>query len=78
MTAEEWYTAGFHDLVCVTPPDVDLDSASSIKPDSRGKAPGRMKGKAWTGYGWAKHDAMPSDVRKWDTWGANVGLKARN
>lgn len=78
MTASKLYTSGFTDLVSVVPPDAEISDTSSLSPDTRGKVPGkrRLDG-TWCGYPFTRDDPpTEADVAKWESWGANIGLRA--
>lgn len=78
MNAVKLFTAGYHDLVAVIPPNVDLAPNTSVKEKSRGKVPGlrRLDGR-WYGYNFTEADAPDlRKAREWDSWRANVGLWA--
>ncbi len=71
------YTAGYDDLISVTPPGAALAPGSKIAPTSLGKAPGRkLSSGLWAGYAWRDHTATLDDVRQWEADGANIGLRA--
>ena len=68
---------GFDDLVCITPPDCELSSASSIQQRDRGKAPGIRKSNGkWTGYSWCSGKPSRSEIKQWRGWNANFGLRS--
>lgn len=78
MTATALFNAGWTDLVSVVPPEGKLSANSKIKPESRGKAPGRYGMNGWHGYGWRDSDTSAFDAGQMDRWGANIGLKAKH
>ena len=66
------FNQGFTDLVAVVPPDGILSPNSRIKPEARGKVPGRRGSDGlWHGYSFVKEKVAPADL---DAWGANIGL----
>ncbi len=76
MSATEFFNAGFTDLVPVIPPDVKLSKNSSIKPQSRGKVPGKFGPYGWYGFsGWQTFETEIQSVKRWERWGANIGLR---
>lgn len=76
MTAAELYAAGYTDLVSVIPPDGRMSPSSRIRPEARGKSPGKkyISG-LWGGYNWLQPPTGP-DVERMDRDGANIGLQA--
>src|SRR6266545_5669827 len=79
MTAPtQLYKAGYHDLISVIPPGAPLSPTSTIAAESRGKVPGRrLSDGLWAGFAWRTHETTFSDVQRWETDGANIGLRAR-
>lgn len=78
MTASKLFEAGYTDLVSVVPPKARLAPTTSLKLDARGKVPGkrRLDGR-WVGYPWLKDDPpSPRDIAEWESWNANIGLRA--
>jgi P4 family phage/plasmid primase-like protien len=74
--AERLFTAGFTDLIPVIPPGAALTPKSKIAPDSIGKIPGeRLDNGLWRGFNWRALQPTIEDVRAWQQWGANVGLR---
>lgn len=75
MSFSEWMARGFVDVIPVVPPGATLSSYAKIRPEDRGKAPGRRTDTGdWTGLpSWATIAADAS----WDAWGANIGLRTR-
>lgn len=76
MSARQLYDAGFTDLVSVVPPKAELAPTTTLKPESRGKAPGiQRRDGLWVGYSWVTTDPpTEAQITKWDKVGANVGL----
>lgn len=71
-----FWDAGFRDLVPVIPPGAPLSAATKIKPEARGKAPGRMNQQGlWSSFDWRAHVADSVDLVRWGQMGASVGLK---
>ena len=72
------YQSGFTDIVSVVPPGATISSTSKIRDNMRGKVPGLRKSDGtWIGYrGFTDPDngATPEKAKRWDEWGANVGL----
>jgi putative DNA primase/helicase len=74
---ERMFTAGLTDLVPVIPPGASLAPSSQVSPSSIGKIPGRrLDNGLWVSGPWREWTATIDDVRRWRTWGANVGLRA--
>jgi hypothetical protein len=71
MSATKLYAAGFRDLVSVIPPDAQLSPNTNVRPESRGKAPGKRSNGHWAGYAFTKDKVTPKTI---ESWGANVGL----
>lgn len=78
MTATDLYKAGYQDLVSVVPPGAKLAPNTTLKREARGKVPGRRRiDGTWVGYPWLNEDPpTPADVAQWESWGANIGLRA--
>jgi P4 family phage/plasmid primase-like protien len=76
MKATDLYKHGYRDLVSVIPPEASLSPQSKIKPDSRGKAPGRRGPHGWAGYPWQQETCSAADVERMERDHANVGLAA--
>jgi len=74
VSATQLYDAGYTELVSVIPPDGALVEGSKIDPSQRGKCPGRLGAGGWHGYAFTANLPTETDTRKWETWGANVGL----
>ena len=68
---------GYTDLISVIPPGSALTPESKIDPAAIGKIPGVRAGSGlWHGYDWRKAPAPGLDtLRRWEQWGANVGLR---
>jgi len=80
VTARKLYDAGFTPLVSVVPPDARLAPTTGLKPEVRGKAPGkcRLDG-CWVGYNFnADGEPTERDIVEWGRWGSNIGLQAAN
>jgi RecA-family ATPase len=73
-----WAAAGFtSDLVPIIPPDAPLSASSTIRPEDRGKAPGRKNGEGtWAGFDWRSREASEQDLAAWAQMGAGAGLRA--
>jgi P4 family phage/plasmid primase-like protien len=76
MTATELFNKGYRDLVSVIPPGANLSPQSKVKPDSRGKAPGRRGASGWAGYPWQGTPCTPAEAERMERDKANVGLAA--
>ena len=73
----EYWEAGFTGIIPVIPPDAPLSAASKIKPEDRGKVPGRLNGQGtWGGFDWLRHQTSEQDLAAWARMGASVGLRA--
>lgn len=75
---QAWVAAGFpaSSILSVTPPGCPLAETSEIRPDDRGKAPGRRnRVGSWGGYDWRAYAASAADLDAWDAARANIGLK---
>ena len=75
----EYSEAGFTGIIPVIPPDAPLSAASpsKIKPEDRGKVPGRLNGQGtWGGFDWLQHETSAQDLAAWARMGASVGLRA--
>jgi hypothetical protein len=78
-----WHEAGFtSELLPIIPPGVELTANSTVRPQDRGKAPGEKHPKIGKWHGlegkWSEElNATPGDLKKWDAWGASVGLQSR-
>lgn len=75
MKPTELYDLGYTDLVSVIPPTAPIAPTSRIRPEQRGKVPGRKVERGWAGYDWLKHVATRDDVVQWERDGANIGIK---
>lgn len=77
ITPLKLYAAGYRDLISVIPPGASLAPGSKIIPSSVGKVPGRkIAGGRWAGFGWRKHETTAEDIERWESDGANFGLRA--
>lgn len=76
MKPTEIFDLGFTGLVSVIPPTAPIAPTSRIRPEQRGKVPGRKVSQGWAGYDWLDHTATREDVERWERDGANIGLKA--
>jgi P4 family phage/plasmid primase-like protien len=76
MHASQLYMKGYKELVSVIPPEANLSPQSKIKPDSRGKAPGRRGPHGWAGYPWQGAPCTEADAERMDRDHANIGLAA--
>lgn len=78
MSARKLFVAGYRDLVSVVPPDATIAPTSTLKPEARGKVPGKRRYDGlWVGYPFTKDDPpSPQDIAEWEAWGANFGLRA--
>ena len=71
------YERGYHLLVSVIPPDAPLSPGSHIRPEQRGKVPGRkLANGTWAGYGWLTTPTDLAMVKQWANDGANIGMLA--
>lgn len=73
-----WSRLGFGaDLLPIVPPDAEIHPDSKVRPEHRGKVPGRRGAHGlWTGYAdWRHGTAGPGDWAAWDRMGASVGLR---
>jgi len=77
ITPSHLFTAGYHDLISVIPPGASLAPGSKIATASLGKVPGhKISERSWAGFDWRNHNTTEHDVRRWESDGANVGLRA--
>ena len=77
ISAVDFWARGFVDLVPVIPPGATIAPSSAIPIASLGKVPGRKNASGvWTGLPWQQYRATEADVQKWQSDGANTGLKA--
>jgi P4 family phage/plasmid primase-like protien len=77
VSAVKLYEAGYTDLISVVPPGAPLSESSKIKPKQLGKVPGRKGKDGWYGFGgWQllSRKVQLADAKRYDKWGANVGL----
>lgn len=66
------------DALPIIPPAAALHPESKVRPEDRGKVPGRFDGERWAGFGgWNVVAATARDLALWASWGANTGLQAR-
>jgi hypothetical protein len=73
----EYWAAGFTGIIPVIPPDAPLSAASKIKPEDRGKVPGRLNGQGtWGGFDWLHHETSEPELGAWERMGASIGLRA--
>ena len=76
-TFADYWDAGFTGVIPVIPPDAPLSAASKIKPEDRGKVPGRLNGQGtWGGFDWLHHETREADLAAWTRMGAGIGLRA--
>ena len=74
----DWAAAGF-DVIPVIPPGAKLSPASKVRPEDRGKVPGRLNGSGcWSSFDWISHQVTGADLAAWDQSGASTGVKAGN
>jgi len=74
--ATRLFDAGFHDIISVIPPNVNISPYSKISPSQAGKVPGTLGRHGWRGFpGWQKHPSAKEDAAAWDESGSNVGLR---
>jgi len=78
MSATKLVQQGWTDLVSVIPPEGKLLPSSKIKPESRGKVPGRFKAGGWVGYDWKNTQLEAFDIGQIDRHNANIGLKSKH
>jgi P4 family phage/plasmid primase-like protien len=69
------YEAGYTDLVCVAPPGVKVSKNSGLKENDLGKRPAKRGSHGWYGYGWQTDEPSVEDLRRWQEWNANLGLR---
>lgn len=75
MQGTELFSAGFHHLVSVVPPDATLSPQSKLQEKDRGKSPGVRNGHGqWGGYPWLKANVSAALVAQWEADGAGFGL----
>jgi putative DNA primase/helicase len=76
-TFADYWDAGFTGVIPVIPPDAPLSAASKIRPEDRGKVPGRLNGQGtWGGFDWLHHTTREADLAAWTRTGAGIGLRA--
>lgn len=78
-----WHSAKFTtELLPIIPPTAELRAGSTIRPEYRGKTPGvQNQDGTWSGLGgkWStEFKAELADVKRWQAWGASVGLQGRD
>jgi hypothetical protein len=62
---------GLTGIIPVIPPDAALSAASKIRPEDRGKVPGRLNGQGtWSGFDWLRHQTSEQDLAAWARMGA--------
>jgi hypothetical protein len=73
-----WAAAGFADeIIPIIPLDAPLSLSSKIRPEDRGKIPGRQNGEGtWGGFDWLCHKTTEHDLAAWTASGAGIGLRA--
>lgn len=79
ILAGDLHRGGYgEDLVSVIPPVGKLSPNSKIKPESMGKAPGRLNAvDEWAGAAsWNDHRTTRAEAQEMDDTGASVGLRA--
>lgn len=72
----QWFDAGYHELVPVVPPDAHVLPDSYVA-KGKGKAPGmKFPSGLWGGFkGWSTHQVTATDLVAWHAWEASVGLR---
>ncbi len=78
--ARWWVGFQGSELLPIIPPNAQLSPDSKVSLDNRGKTPGKFTSGGWVGLGgtWStKLRAEKNDVKRWDHWGASVGLQTR-
>jgi hypothetical protein len=79
----KWYKPGGFttELMPIIPPDAPLTEGSTVSLDNRGKVPGVLtQGNTWSGFGgkWAVElFPKPPRLKKWQSWGAGIGMQGR-
>ena len=81
MNFRKWFEAGFRDLIPIIPPEGELNPFSKVKPEQRGKVPGRKRPDGtWTGMkAWIEHPTSRPDCDVWNGWydgPRSIGLRA--
>lgn len=73
---ERLFLAGYTDVIPLIPPGATLAPTSKIVPSQLGKIPGRRtENGLWVGVNWREIHATIEDVRTWQQWGSNLGLR---
>jgi hypothetical protein len=63
-------------LIPVTPPGCTISPRSDIRPEDRGKAPGKLNALGqWSSWNWGAHETTEADCARWHASGANIGLR---
>jgi len=76
MDFKSWWDAGFRDLIPIIPPDAEISPLSKIRPEHRGKVPGRPNGHgSWGGFDWRRHQTTEADLARWTRADAGIGLR---
>lgn len=72
-----WAARGFDGhLLPIIPPDATLSARSKIKPEARGKTPGRRNSYGeWGSFDWRGWHQADEDLAEWHAMGAGVGLR---
>ncbi len=79
MSYVEWWDAGFHDVIGVTPPGVEISPRSKLRPQDLGKVPGQRNAEGtWGGYDWLRFETNRRHCARWHKTGANLGLRAEH
>ena len=78
-----FWALGYHRLVPIIPPGVEISERSSIfarmkkGEDPRGKTPGvKWPDGRWSGFDWIPHKATERDLDRWCAMGAGIGIQA--
>lgn len=74
----DFWALGYQRLVPIIPPDAEISENSSLlkRKDARGKAVGvRGFGGKWYGFDWLPHEAIESELGRWQDMGAGIGIK---
>lgn len=75
--AKNWQIS---EILPVIPPNATLSPDTKVSEKNRGKSPGKKVRNDWVGFGgrWSSEfRAELSDVKRWHSWNANVGLQTR-
>ena len=78
--ARWWVGFQGSELLPIIPPNANLSPDSKVSPENRGKTPGKFTSGGWVGLGgsWStKFRAEKDDAKRWERWGASVGLQTR-